>query len=98
MSAMCGHDRRPNGAQAMSRQDSYASSSDGLDHTDNVPGVVVSDGSMHSREHQLSREVGKDWLSPPASPNPSINPFFDEHEQKKTHMVRVSDYRPVTLR
>jgi hypothetical protein len=28
-----------------------------------------------------------DWLSPPASPNPGSNPFFDESEAKRLHMV-----------
>jgi hypothetical protein len=84
---MCGREGRQNGSRIMSRQDSSASSIDDLERNDSVPGVIVSDGVHRSRQDELKQQDSKNWLSPPASPNPSINPFFDEHEQKKTHMV-----------
>lgn len=87
---MCAASGRPNGSsRTMHRGDSSASSSDGLDRRNSVPGVTVTDGAYNDGDKRQSRDV-RDWLSPPASPNPGANPFFDESEQKKTHMVSLA--------
>jgi len=63
---------------------SSISSEDG-DRSD-VPTTSVTKASSPGK-YDIAKSP-RDWLSPPASPNPGLNPFFDEGEMKKTQMVR----------
>lgn len=55
-----------------------------------TPDFQLNDEGLESSEGVTPAGLNRaDWLSPPASPDPSNHPFFTESEQKKSLMVRT---------
>lgn len=89
---MCGghkHHQYP-GSHTRHIQDEYPASSDS-EYEGTGQGMNGSRGSNGVEVPGVANPsllaAKADWLSPPASPGPGSNPFFDESEQKRSQMV-----------